>query len=140
MLHRQLRRGWRRPVLRRACWRYLPRCRRGCQSARRFPCLISLATAERTLVCRRDIFGTDGVSSSWRRMSGEMYVSPMTARRHLVASSTPPRVSNPPSAGSGSTNSATEDGFWYNFRHENHCATLCIGVPSGDGGFSIGIA
>ena len=43
-------------------------------------------------------------------------------------------------AESGLKNCATEDGFWYNFRHENHYATLCIGVPSGDGGFSTGIA
>ena len=36
--------------------------------------------------------------------------------RHSAASSTPPKASNPPTAGTASTNSATEDGFWYNLR------------------------
>jgi hypothetical protein len=37
-------------------------------------------------------------------------------------------------------NSATEDGFWYNFRHENHCVALPVCNSSGYGGFRTGNA
>jgi hypothetical protein len=42
-------------------------------------------------------------------------------------------------AGSGLKNSATEDGLWYNSRHESHCVDLPVCNSSGYGGFSTGI-